>query len=43
MVDIEIEADLLHVERLGAVHVCDREQHQLEHEFHDAVSLRWDL
>jgi hypothetical protein len=39
VVDIQIEAHLLGVEALGAVHVRDGEQHELELEVHGAASL----
>src|SRR6266567_3865886 len=39
MVDIQVETQLLGVERLGLVHVRDGDQHQFELQIHDAPSL----
>jgi hypothetical protein len=39
VVDVEVEPHVLRVERLRTVHVRDREEHQLEFEFH-VVSFR---
>jgi hypothetical protein len=43
VVDVQIEAALLDVEGLGAVHVRDGNHHEFKLAVHDAVSFVWSV